>query len=280
MQATATQRRTAATAAGVRCRPARAAQWPATSNTPAASAISATTVIATRKTRTGPTRGGGRRARRGHGRRSLARRRVEDPRPSGPRAAPSSVDLEARPAAPRRGLRDAADVAADLAQARARPGHGCAWPCASRPGTATCTQRSASGALRAPRRGIRAGPAVDDDAAAGGRGQHLGQLGLATTRGERADAGQVDRHGQAVRRDRVGRGAARRTGRRRRRATGWRGAWRRRRASRSRGRRRARRCRVARRRSVGAVCRRVLRAMSAARLGLTPSRSRRVGLRR
>ena len=55
VQATATSTNSSHST-GVRCRPAREAQWPATSNTPAASAISATTVMATKKTRTGRTR--------------------------------------------------------------------------------------------------------------------------------------------------------------------------------------------------------------------------------
>ena len=111
--------------------------------------------------------------------------------------------------------------------------------------------------------------------AAGHRGEHVGQ-GLAPDGGERAERAEVDAHRQAVRRAPCHPGAARRTGRRRRPASGSRGAARPGRARRGRARRTAPRCRGPRRRPRGRRRSRVLRAMSAVRLALTPSRTRRV----
>ena len=119
---------------GVRCRPARDAQWPATSNTPAASAISATTVIATKKMRTGSTRS------------RTSPSSATFTAVAGSRRAVASR-TQGRPALPGGSTSTSNDSSSTVGQvaapagrrvppgtARAPPGPACAWPCGWRPG--------------------------------------------------------------------------------------------------------------------------------------------------
>src|SRR6478609_9346221 len=185
---------TSSHSAQVRCRPAREAQWPATSNTPAASAISATTVIATRKTSTGPTR--------------VARSTssapltpacsccggLEHPGLSGP-ARLGQVGLElAREHVgqrPRGAGIDAGEAQVPGHQAAGVLGH------VRRPGHHDLHPPGGELTLGSPRRGIRAGTAVHDDPSARDRREHPGER-LAPERGQRAELTEVDAHGQAV----------------------------------------------------------------------------------
>ena len=186
-------------------RPAFAAQWPATSKTPAASAISATTVMATKKTRTGPTRV-----------RRLARsgavtpasptrraQRAETSRTQGCPVRAGSCRVTSKVAATTSASagtdRGSSPISAEVAgdEAAGVLGH------VGRPGDPDLHPAVGERALGSPRRGIRAGAAVHDHAPARRLREDGPQLGLPGA-GERADAGEVDGHREAVGDDRVG----------------------------------------------------------------------------
>ncbi len=180
----------------VRPRPARAAQCPVTSKTPAASAISATTVIATRKIRTGPTRvPRSARADSVTGRSCRGSTVVR-----GGRAWP----VWSRNAGPPR----APEPSASGRQRRTRTGvgprgRGCAWPCAS-PGDTDLHPARSEIALGNPGCGIRARAAVDDDSTTRRDRQDCGERGTPYG-GQRTELAQVHAHGETVRGNLVGR---------------------------------------------------------------------------
>ena len=241
----------------VRPRPARAAQCPATSKTPAASAISATTVIATRRARTGLTR--------------VARSVRADPVSArsyqGSTAGPVGQAWSAwsRNVGPRR----APEPSPSWRRHRPRTddgsrGRGCVWPCASRPGHGSAPialpdrlgeprlRHTCSSGSRRSRQPLRQ---------SGGRWRAAPAIRRPGGRARRGSRPWTDGMGAPCRR-----GAGRRTEPRRPPASGSHGVVPRRPSRAGRRRRRERRCRGRRRvpqvRSPGGCCARCPRGGS------------------